>query len=247
MLLGGGTTCGLNGPVPFLDSDPPASDGGGGTGLARRSPDVVLPQLLRSRLTCEGGGATTTGAGSVNFELDVASRRGAETAGATTSTVCVSGSADRILSRATLGVVGVGGMMALFSAGAARPLLRETSGAGAMTFVSSPWAERLVDAFNSGEGGAMLIAGRVGAVREDRKPSAGGGPGFALKASRLATAESEWGRLTLGASTTFSAGLLPRTTRLAWVRGGGCGPPARPALPACAPPRSLVCGNSSPE
>src|ERR1700688_3769212 len=194
MLLGGGTTCGLNGPVPFLDSDPPASDGGGGTGFARKSPDAVLPQLLRSRLTCEGGGATTTGAGSVSFELDVASRRGAETAGATTSTVCVSGtrelarsrwasrgagaitvgasgSADCILSRATLGVVGVGGMMALFSAGAARLLLRETSGAGAMTFVSSPWAERLVDAFNSGEGGVMFIAGRVGAVREDRKPS----------------------------------------------------------------------------
>jgi len=99
MLLGGGTTCGLNGPVPFLDSDPPASDGGGGTGFARRSPDAVLPQLFRSRLTCEGGGATTTGAGSVSFELDVASRRGAEAAGATTSTDCVSGTRELARSR----------------------------------------------------------------------------------------------------------------------------------------------------
>ena len=45
--------------------------------------------------------------------------------------------------------------------------------------------------FNSGEGGTTLIAGSAGAVREERSPSAGGGPGFVLNASRLATAESE--------------------------------------------------------
>lgn len=50
---------------------------------------------------------------------------------------------------------------------------------------------RLADEFNSGEGGTALIAGSVGAVREERRPSAGGGPGFGLNASRLATAESE--------------------------------------------------------
>jgi len=50
---------------------------------------------------------------------------------------------------------------------------------------------RLAEEFNSGEGGTALIAGRVGEVREDRSPSAGGGPGFVLNASRLATAESE--------------------------------------------------------
>ena len=50
---------------------------------------------------------------------------------------------------------------------------------------------RLAEEFNSGDGGTTLIAGSVGAVRVERSPSAGGGPGFGLKASRLATAESE--------------------------------------------------------
>ena len=79
------------------------------------------------------------------------------------------------------------------------------------------WEE---DEFNSGEGGTglIVIAGSVGAMREERRPSAGGGPGFDLNASRLATAESECGRFTLGASTTFSLGLSPRATRMVWVR-----------------------------
>jgi hypothetical protein len=50
---------------------------------------------------------------------------------------------------------------------------------------------RLADEFSSGEGATTLIAGRVGAGRAERRPSAGGGPGLGLKASRLATAESE--------------------------------------------------------
>lgn len=50
---------------------------------------------------------------------------------------------------------------------------------------------RLACEFSSGDGGTTLIAGRVGAVRVERRPSAGGGPGFDLNASRLATAESE--------------------------------------------------------
>jgi hypothetical protein len=50
---------------------------------------------------------------------------------------------------------------------------------------------RLEDESTSGAGGTALIAGSNGAMRAERKPSAGGGPGFALKASRLATAESE--------------------------------------------------------
>ena len=51
----------------ILVSPPPATLGGGGTGLARKSPVVELPQLLRSRLTCEGGGATTAVAGRVSL------------------------------------------------------------------------------------------------------------------------------------------------------------------------------------
>jgi hypothetical protein len=75
---------------------------------------------------------------------------------------------------------------------------------------------RVAGEFNSGEGGTafIVIAGSIGAVREERRPSAGGGPGFGLKASRFATAESECGRFTLGASTTFSLGLSPRATRI---------------------------------
>src|SRR5260221_2600105 len=86
------------------------------------------------------------------------------------------------------------------------------------------WEE---DEFNSGEGGTglIVIAGSVGAMREERRPSAGGGPGFALNASRLATAESECGRFTLGASTTFSLGLSPRATRIDSVRALACWPP----------------------
>src|SRR5271167_3806545 len=116
-----------------------------------------------------------------------------------------------------------------------------------MTLVVKLLGLRLAEEFSSGEGGTTLIAGRVGAVREERKPSAGGGPGFGLNASRLATAESECGRFTLGASTTFSLGLSPRATRIVCLRWWACWPPARPDLPDCAPPRSWVCGSSSPE
>ena len=211
----------------------------------RKSPVADPPQLLRSRLTCDGGGATIAGGGNESLAVDDTSRGGAETGGATTSTVCVNGTlelarsrcasrgagamtlgarglAERILSRETFGV---GGTISAFKAGELRRSARETSGAG----------------------GTGLIAGRTGAVSDERKPSAGGGPGFGLNASRLATAESECGRLSLGASTTVSRGWSPRATRIVCVRWWACRPPARPDLPDCAPPRSCVCGSSSPE
>jgi hypothetical protein len=53
------------------------------------SPLLSLPQLLRSRLTCDGGGATTAWAGIVILAFAETSRCGAETGGATTSTFCV--------------------------------------------------------------------------------------------------------------------------------------------------------------
>src|SRR5271165_159585 len=245
MLAGGGTTCVPSPPAPFLASlalDPaldPAPDavGGGGTGFARTSPVAVLPQLLRSRLTCDGGGATIAGAGSDSLAVDDMSRGGAETGGATTSTVwfsgtrelaksrCaslgagammlgVSGLAVRILSRKTFGD---GGTISALRVGELRLLERETSGAGGMT-LASRLAFRLADEFSSGAGGTALSAGRTGAMRDERNPSAGGGPGFGLNASRLATAESERGRLSLGASTTVSRGLSPRATRMVCVR-----------------------------
>ena len=212
----------------------------------RMSPVAELPQLLRSRLTCDGGGATTAGAGSDSLGVDETSRCGAETGGAITSTLCVkgtresaksrcwsrgagattagaSGLAVRILSCETFGAGGtIAGFIVALRVGEVRVLARETSGAGGMTLVVRVLGVCLADDFNSGEGGTALIviviAGSVGAVREERRPSAGGGPGFDLKASRLATAESECGRFTLGASTTLSLGLSPRATRMVCVR-----------------------------
>lgn len=88
MLAGGGTTCGVIPVLADLASEPPFdADGGGGTGVVRKSPAAVLPQLLRSRLTCDGGGAMTAGVGNVSFGFDVESRDGAETGGGTTSTL----------------------------------------------------------------------------------------------------------------------------------------------------------------
>src|SRR5450755_1297845 len=217
MLAGGGTTWGAREPTPDRERDPPPDAvGGGGTGVVRKSPVAEPPQLLRSRLTCDGGGATTAGAGSVSVGVDDTSRGGAETGGATTSTVCVSGTRELAKSRCVSR--GAGAMMVGASGLAVRILSRETFGAGGTMFVDSVLEVRLADEFKSGEGGTALIAGRVGAVRDERSPSAGGGPGFALNASRLATAESECGRFTLGASTTLSRALSPRATRIVWVR-----------------------------
>src|ERR1700730_2485367 len=193
MLAGGGTTCVASVPTPDArDRDPPPDAvGGGGTGFVRKSPGAELPPLLRSRLTCDGGGATTAGAGSVSLGVDETSRCGAETGGATTSTVCVrgtresarsrcvsrgagattvgaSGLAVRMLSRETFGA---GGTTAAFKVGEVRVGERETSGAGGMTLLVSVLEVRLVvreeDEFNSGEGGTALtvIAGSGGAVR----------------------------------------------------------------------------------
>jgi hypothetical protein len=130
--------------------------------------------------------------------------------------VGASGLAVRILSRETFGA---GGTTAAFKIGEVRVGVRETSGAGGMTLLVSALERRLAEEFNSGDGGTALIviAGSIGAMREERRPSAGGGPGFGLKASKLATAESECGRFILGASTTLSLGLSPRATRIVCV------------------------------
>jgi len=242
MLAGGGTICVARVPMPDgRDRDPPPDAvGGGGTGFVCKSPVAELPQLLRSRLTCDGGGATTAGAGSVSLGVDETSRWGAETGGATTSIACVRGTREsaksrcssrgagattvgasvlavRILSRETFGA---GGTIVVLRVGEVRVGVLETSGVGGMTLVVRVLERRLADEFNSGEGGTavIVIAGSIGAMRDERRPSAGGGPGFGLKASRLATAESECGRFILGASTTFSLGLSPRATRMVCVR-----------------------------
>lgn len=121
--------------------------------------------------------------------LDETLRCGAETGGATTSTVCVSGMRELAKSRCVS--CGAGAITAGAIGFAVRILSRETFGAGGMMLGVSMFDLRLADELSSGEGGTTLIAGRVGAASVERRPSAGGGPGFGLKASKLATAESE--------------------------------------------------------
>ena len=64
----------------------------------------------------------------------------------------------------------------------------------------------------------MAFFESVGGVREDFNPSAGGGPGTGLTASKFATGARDMGSFRLGASTTFSRGAFPRATRRVWVR-----------------------------
>ncbi len=134
MLAGGGTTCGAIVAAPDLASElPPDAVGGGGTGLACMSPVADLPQLLRSLLTCDGGGATTAGAGSDSLGVDDTSRWGAETGGATTSGVCDSG--RRELARSRCASCGAGAMTVCASGFAVCILSREMFGAGSTTVV----------------------------------------------------------------------------------------------------------------
>src|SRR5258708_32156057 len=86
MVAGGGTTSVASVPTPDARDPPPDAAGGGGTGFMCTSPAEVLPQLLRSRLTCDGGGATTAGAGRGSFWFGT-SPLGAQARSATTATV----------------------------------------------------------------------------------------------------------------------------------------------------------------
>ena len=143
MLAGGGTTWAARVPTPVLASDPPPEAvGGGGTGLVRKSPVAELPQLFRSRLTCEGGGAMTAGAGSVSLGVDDTSRCGAETGGATTSTICVNGT--RELAKSRCSSRGAGAMTVGASGFAVRILSRETFGAGGTTAALNAGEERVL-------------------------------------------------------------------------------------------------------
>ena len=103
-------------------------------------------------------------------------------------TVGASGFAVCILSRDTFGA---GGTIGVLNVGEVRVVACVTSGAGGTTLAVRVLGFRLADDFSSGAGCTTAIVGRLGAVRVERRPSAGGGPGFALNASRLATADSE--------------------------------------------------------
>ncbi len=65
--------------------------------------------------------------------------------------------------------------------------------------------------------GAITLAGRLGALRDECSPSVSGAPGIAragaaLRASRLATAWFDAGIFKLGASTIFPLKSRPRAT-----------------------------------
>jgi len=183
---------------------------------------------VRSLVTCEGGGAITAGAGMESFEAWVFSRCGAETGGGTMIALAAEGPRSGGGSRGTS--FGEGCTMGVVIDMTAFERSRGTSlGAGAMTVaVVSPvtWRARSAAALDGG--GATTLLFRRGIERSSSRmtsgggatmaffekdgvgvaafrPSAGGGPGIDFSASRLATGASETGRLTLGASTTFSA------------------------------------------
>src|ERR1700730_17718969 len=95
-------------------------------------------------------------------------------------TLGASGVAVRNLSRETFGA---GGTIAAFivapRVGEVRVGARGTSGAGGMMLVVRMLGACLADEVTSGEGGTarIVIVGSVGAVREERTPSAGRGSG----------------------------------------------------------------------
>src|ERR1700758_2824884 len=80
------------------------------------------------------------------------------------------------------------------------------AGGGATTALASPGVVRFSSRKVSGGGATMAFFESVGGVREDFSPSAGGGPGTGLTASRFATGARENRNLGLGASTTLSRG-----------------------------------------
>lgn len=105
--------------------------------------------------------------------------------------------------------MGAGGTTAAFRAGAVRDLLADTVGAGGTTEFRLRLVRDCSRVTLSGAGG-ITFAGRLGATSAECRPSVGGGAGFDLKASRLATAVEDAGSLRSGASTTFWASDGPR-------------------------------------
>jgi len=119
----------------------------------------------------------------------------------------------RVCSERTLGA---GGTTAASRTGAVR-WLEAALGAGGTTELSDG-APRDWSRVRFTFAGAITLARRLGAVSEERKPSAGGGPGsFLGTASRFATAPGEEGSLRSGASTICEASERPRATLIVWV------------------------------
>jgi len=226
---GGGTTLALptNPAVDRLSPVPPGLElptcTGGGTTLVCRFIASLPPRVPTPWDNCAGG-ATTAGAGNVSFADKFVSRSGAETGGGTTSillaTVTLAANGSRCNPE------GGGGTTVVVSAGAVRVVPCETCGGGAIIVAVNAGVDLELPCATCGAGGITLAGASDGAINEvligsggggtavdgkaiergvDRKPSAGAGPGILLTARRFATALSDRGRSSFGASTTFSA------------------------------------------
>jgi hypothetical protein len=90
-------------------------------------------------------------------------------------------------------------------------------GGGATTPLFKRGIDRSSSRITSGGGATIAFFESDGVGVAAFKPSAGGGPGMDLKASRFATGARDMGKLRLGASTTFSLREVPRATRMVCV------------------------------
>ena len=131
---GGGTTSCVPKilPIRLLTSEPPPDcDGGGGTTVFAGS--GTLPEARRrmsEEMSAEGGGATTDGAGMLNFGFRTPARSGAETGGGTTLASIACMGAEEIC---RLTVPGAGGITLPANVGLERKGSRGEAGAGATT------------------------------------------------------------------------------------------------------------------
>jgi hypothetical protein len=202
---GGGTTAALFICTREGETSRPTAGGAGG---------ITLPLSAGTERACSRATRVEAGAITLGFKDGAVSVRSREIFGAGAMMLVVNVGA---LSACSDRTVGAGGTMAEFRAGAVRDLSAEIVGAGGtMALRVIPprdWSRAMLTG-----AGATTLAGRLGAVREECKPSAGRGPGLLFNANRLATALLEEGSFRSGASTTCCARELPRATRMVWVR-----------------------------
>ena len=202
---GGGTTATLLICTREGETSRPAVAGAGGITLLVR---VGVERAWSREMRVEAGPFTLV------LKDGATSVRSRETLGAG---AMMRASRDGATSACSERTLGAGGTIAALRVGAARDLSEERLGAGGTTESSvTPLRDFSRGMLNGA--GAITLAGKLGAVSAECNPSAGGGPGLDLNASRLATAPVDEGSLRLGASTTLGVSEPPRATRMVWVR-----------------------------
>jgi hypothetical protein len=173
---------------------------------------ICTAERETSRLTAPGAGGMM-----LAFIAGAERERSRERFGAGATTEGTSCGATRVRSRDTLGAGAMtGARTEEFKSGAVCGRSRETFGAGGITD-STERPLRVKSRVTSGAG-ATTFAGKFGTLRDERMPCDGGGPGFGLIASRLATASRDAGSFRFGASTTLATSDPPRAILMVWVR-----------------------------